>query len=131
LSPSRAAGAAERPLVRRRRAIKLTAERTETSDSTLLRERGTELFLPVFGPTMQVGFTTLKDVPGDASSSTDRISSGPTPPCDAGNGGSPSMTDAPPFGPDRERRSRCGVNPAHSCMLSAFVNEWALRSASR
>ncbi len=37
-----------------------------SQDPLSLRERGTELFLPVFTPTIQVGFTTLKDVPGDA-----------------------------------------------------------------
>jgi hypothetical protein len=31
-----------------------------------LRERGTELFLAVFSPTVQVGAATLKDIPGDA-----------------------------------------------------------------
>jgi len=37
-----------------------------SQDPLSLRERGTDLFLAVFGPTIQVGFATLKDVPGDA-----------------------------------------------------------------
>jgi hypothetical protein len=37
-----------------------------SQDPLSLRERGTELFLAVFSPTVQVGLTTLKDVPGDA-----------------------------------------------------------------
>jgi len=37
-----------------------------SQDPLSLRERGTELFLAVFSPTVQVGATTLKDIPGDA-----------------------------------------------------------------
>jgi len=37
-----------------------------SQDPMSLTERGTELFLPVFAPTVQVGGTTLKDTPRDA-----------------------------------------------------------------
>jgi hypothetical protein len=37
-----------------------------SQDPLSLRERGTDLFIAVFSPTIVVGFTTLKDVPGDS-----------------------------------------------------------------
>ena len=37
-----------------------------SQDPMSLRERGTDLFLAVFSPTVQAGSTTLKDVPRDA-----------------------------------------------------------------
>lgn len=37
-----------------------------SQDPLSLGERGTELFLAVFSPTVQVGAVTLRDVPGDA-----------------------------------------------------------------
>ena len=37
-----------------------------SQDPMSLTERGTELFLPVFSPTVQVGGATLKDTPRDA-----------------------------------------------------------------
>ena len=37
-----------------------------SQDPMSLTERGTELFLPVFGPTVEVGSTTLRDTPRDA-----------------------------------------------------------------
>jgi hypothetical protein len=37
-----------------------------SQDPMSLTERGTELFLPVFSPTVQVGGVTLKDTPRDA-----------------------------------------------------------------
>jgi hypothetical protein len=37
-----------------------------TQDPLALTERGTELFVPVFGPTVQIGEVTIKDTPSDA-----------------------------------------------------------------
>ena len=37
-----------------------------SQDPLSLRERGTELFLAVFRPAIAIGFSTLKDVPGDS-----------------------------------------------------------------
>jgi hypothetical protein len=37
-----------------------------SQDPMMLTERGTELFLPVFGPTVQVNGVALNDVPRDA-----------------------------------------------------------------
>jgi len=37
-----------------------------SQDPMSLTERGTELFLPVFGPTVEVGNTILRDTPRDA-----------------------------------------------------------------
>ena len=37
-----------------------------SQDPLSLTERGTELFLPVFSPTVQIGGATLKDTPRDA-----------------------------------------------------------------
>lgn len=37
-----------------------------SQDATALTERGTELFLPVFAPTVQVNGVTLRDTPRDA-----------------------------------------------------------------
>ncbi len=37
-----------------------------SQDPMSLTERGTELFLPVFSPTVEVGSTTLRDTPRDA-----------------------------------------------------------------
>jgi hypothetical protein len=47
-------------------AYDVVLEAIPSQDPMSLTERGTELFLPVFGPTVEVGSTTLRDTPRDA-----------------------------------------------------------------